>query len=171
QLALDRSGHGLGNLARDLDHLRLALTPALDAIGCKADNREVAEVLDLESGLTQRAEQPGLAQRGRRLLLPGPVGAGARWDADQAELHGPCPTVPRRAPERASHLGPSGEVPPASGRPTSPTVRRSSPGRPGRALRGRRTAPVPRLTDLLRGPSAASRGRFASARREARRRN
>ena len=52
QLALDRSGHGLGNLARDLDHLRLALTPALDAIRCKADNREVAEVLDLESGLT-----------------------------------------------------------------------------------------------------------------------
>src|SRR5256885_4316902 len=87
QLALDRSLDGVGDLAGDLDHLRLALTLALDPIWRKADHREIAQVLEFEAGFSQRAHQPGCPQRGRCPFLPGAMGTGTGRDADQPEPH------------------------------------------------------------------------------------
>src|SRR3989449_4999339 len=63
QLALDRSGDALRDLVRNLDDPRLALPLAVAAIRRKASNREITEVLEFEARFSQRAQQPGLAQR------------------------------------------------------------------------------------------------------------
>src|ERR1700732_5508492 len=83
----------------------------------EASHRQIAQVLDRKSGLAERAEQPGLAERSRRLLLAGAVRAGAGWDADQAEHFS---TLPRPERGRASDLGASVADPQGGSLPTSP---------------------------------------------------
>ena len=117
QLALNRPSDDVSNLARDLDHPGLALSFAIVAVGRKAGDRQIAEVVDLQAGFAERAEQPRLTERGGRLLLAGAVGAGARGNTDQAELHrpSPYPTSTRTRtcePSRTIRRSPSGVVAP-----------------------------------------------------------
>src|ERR1700726_608242 len=86
-------------------------------VGLEASHWQIAEVLGRQSGLAQCAEQPGLAERSRRLLLAGAVRAGAGGDADQAEHR---TTLPRPERERASDLEASVADPQGWSLPTSP---------------------------------------------------
>src|SRR5438128_9083743 len=117
QVALNRRRNRVSDLARDPDHQGLALSLTVGSVGRKASDREVAEVLHLQAGFSERAEKPRLAERGRRLLLARAMGAGARGHADQAELHRPSSygtsTRTRTCePSRTIRRSPSGVVAP-----------------------------------------------------------